>query len=1613
LVLGPAAAEDSVRSFGKVQSQPKIADPIRASLQQLVDPLPGAAKIRDRNEVFDSYQSHDDTLRVIVTLHPSARTVRDVDWRSNSDRRAWRSEVAQRRSAVIRDLNPTGRQVLTEYENLPGFTARVSTENLVALMADPRVASIEPDREVVAHTSQGIPLMNASAVRAAYTGAGMSIAILDTGVDYNHPQLGGGGFPNAKVIGGIDTVGAGDNNPIDAVDGHGTSTSGIAAGDVTFTGDYIGGVAPGARIMAVKVLSDTGSGSFTDINEGIDWCITNQNLNPANPIMVISMSLGGGQYFSASSCDSDFPSTLALADAAVNAGITVVASSGNAGWCDSMGAPGCLSPIISVGAVFDDDIGNPGWCVDTGTCYGGASSNPGCPGGTIAAFEGSTFAKKVTAYSNTADFLDVFAPSNDAYTTDIVGAGGYESGNFTSTFGGTSAACPYVAGSVAILQEAANDITGSYLSPSEIRAILTGTGEPITDTKNGGLTPGITKPLVDLGEAFAALNLSVDPSTDFVSGGILGGPFSPDCEVYTLTNNSVATINWTASANETWVDVSPTGGTLSSGSMDQVTVCIDTPADSLPVGDHADMVTFVNTTDGTELTRGVLLEVRGVDHFDWDPIPSPQTVSAPFPVTVTAKTALEETVTAFTDTVSLAGKTGFGLSPSLVISEMNPDTPDAIEFTNVSGGSLDVSGWQATLYDTATWPAPLTTFTFPASTNVLANGVFVLEEFGTAPGSYPSFFLGINIDWTRTSTFLGVLLRDDLGRIVDFATAGNSGDISNPVSIPTEEWSGSGIGLAKGKRSYQRSGGSDSNNNSNWSDQNSTVGTLNSGLTLPFTGGLTFVSISPTTSGSFVNGVWAGSISVLETATGVHLEAEDADGNFGTSSEFNVGGTPPPTTPTSTATNTPLPPTATRTNTPLPPTATNTNTPVPLTATNTPLPPTATSTNTPVPPTATSTNTPVPPTGTSTNTPVPPTATSTNTPVPPTATSTNTPVPPTGTSTNTPVPLTATSTNTPVPPTATSTNTPLPPTPTSTSSSTPTATNTPSAVPTLDASGLVAYWRFEEGFGNTAGDDSGNGNTGTLIGSPSWIPGPLGNALHFDGVDDYVDVGTNTFGLDSGMSLLFWMRIDGPGSESFQGLIARNAFVRPFRIELNGNVIRTAIRTNSGTNYLNSNTTIEENRWYHFGMTYENGSRIVYIDGVSDSSNAPTGPLATLAGIPTHLGARTGDAGSGMLNGALDDVRIYNRALSPSEVQAVFGGSAPATATPSSSPTASGTPTSTWTPTVTFTPAPPTATFTPTPSSTPTSTATLTSTPTVTSTPPPPTATFTPTATGTPTFTATPTSTPSVTSTPAPSPTVDSSGLMAHWRFDEVSGDLAADSSGNGNIGTVFGGANWTGGPIGGALDLDGSNDYVDVGTGGFGLGNEISLSFWVRVDGAGQDSFQGLLVRSGFVRPFRIELIGDTLRTALRTTAGTNYLNANTPLQTGQWRHFAMTYQSGSRVLYLNGQPDGSNNPTGALVVVADTATHLGARDGAAGSGLLNGALDDVRIYNRALSGAEIQSLYQFGSASQIQSFSEKISGPLDLRPQDLLELIGEFRKSLRPDRGSEILDRSIHWNP
>jgi subtilisin family serine protease len=229
---------------------------------------------------------------------------------------------------------------------LNGFAARLSVDSIDAIVSAYPSVSIYPDITVEAFVNYDIRQVGADVMwtrtdshGASVTGTGIVVAIIDTGIDYNHPDLGGGFGPSYKVIGGFDFV----NNDSDPMDdnGHGTHVAGIVGADgVTFKG-----VAPGARLLAYKALGSDGYGKGSDVLAAIERAVDpNGDGDSSDHVDVISMSLGGPG-------DEDDPLSLAV-DAAVDAGVVVVAAAGNEGpTMGTVGSPGSAVKAITVGAV--------------------------------------------------------------------------------------------------------------------------------------------------------------------------------------------------------------------------------------------------------------------------------------------------------------------------------------------------------------------------------------------------------------------------------------------------------------------------------------------------------------------------------------------------------------------------------------------------------------------------------------------------------------------------------------------------------------------------------------------------------------------------------------------------------------------------------------------------------------------------------------------------------------------------------------------------------------------------------------------------------------------------------------------------------------------------------------------------------------------------------------------------------------------------------------------------------------------------------------------------------------------------------------------------------------
>jgi subtilisin family serine protease len=308
-----------------------------------------------------------------------------------------------------------------------GYAATLTATAVRSIAHDPRVAWVEPDR-VLRATAQTLPTgvnriqADVSAQRSG-NGSGAvaapAIAIVDTGIDLDHPDLrviasvncsGGGPFRKRCGSGGDD-----DN-------GHGTHVAGTAA--ARDDGQGVVGVAPGAPLVAVKVLNSRGSGYNSWIAAGLDWVAANA---AARNIQVVNMSLGGTGSDDGN-CGNSNTDVLhkAICNLVKNRGVTVVVSAGNSTRDVAGFTPAAYNEVLTVTALADFN-GQPGGGAAS-TCRSDVDDTPA---------DFSNFSVSVADQAHT-----IAAPGVCIRSTWLAGG--------SQTISGTSMASPHVTGTVAL-----------------------------------------------------------------------------------------------------------------------------------------------------------------------------------------------------------------------------------------------------------------------------------------------------------------------------------------------------------------------------------------------------------------------------------------------------------------------------------------------------------------------------------------------------------------------------------------------------------------------------------------------------------------------------------------------------------------------------------------------------------------------------------------------------------------------------------------------------------------------------------------------------------------------------------------------------------------------------------------------------------------------------------------------------------------------------------------------------------------------------------------------------------------------------------------------------------
>jgi parallel beta-helix repeat protein len=412
------------------------------------------------------------------------------------------------------------------------------------------------------------------------------------------------------------------------------------------------------------------------------------------------------------------------------------------------------------------------------------------------------------------------------------------------------------------------------------------------------------------------------------------------------------------------------------------------------------------------------------------------------------------------------------------------------------------------------------------------------------------------------------------------------------------------------------------------------------------------------------------------------------------------------------------------------------------------------------------------------------------------------------------------------------------------------------------SSSLVAHWKFDEGSGSTASDASGNGNAATLVNGPVWTAGKVGKALSFDGIDDNLTVAPSKFlDLSSSFTLSAWVNPSSTFAD-FRSIVAQNYTYYLYASSAGfcgdggplGGFYRGADVTVCQTSLLPIET------WTHLTVTY-NGSRLtLYRNGVAVGTSNVSGPVPPTTGTLQIAASQYGE----YFKGLIDEVRVYNTALSATDIQAAYKQEAE----------------------------------------------------------------------------------------------TESSGLVAHWKFDDGSGSTASDASGNGNTATLINGPLWAAGKVGKGLYFDGVNDNLTVApSNSLNLSSSFTLAAWVNPSSTFTD-FRSVVAQNYtyYLYASAAGFCGDGSPLGGFYRGRDITVCQSSPLPTATWTHLTVTYNGSTLALYRNGVAAAISNVSGALPSTTGTLQIGASQYGE----YFKGLIDEVRIYSRTLSAPEIQAIYQ-----------------------------------------------------
>jgi hypothetical protein len=405
--------------------------------------------------------------------------------------------------------------------------------------------------------------------------------------------------------------------------------------------------------------------------------------------------------------------------------------------------------------------------------------------------------------------------------------------------------------------------------------------------------------------------------------------------------------------------------------------------------------------------------------------------------------------------------------------------------------------------------------------------------------------------------------------------------------------------------------------------------------------------------------------------------------------------------------------------------------------------------------------------------------------------------------------------------------------------------------------GLVAHYAFE----NDTMDSSGNGLNGTIIGDANFAEGVKGMALDLNG-GGHVDCGgIAEFSFTDAMTLSTWVNIRSV-TTAWMTIAAKGE--NAWRLAVSNETTRLEYAFSGGTRGWQAATTATElafDEWYHVAATYDTTvGATVYINGVQDASNPNTGGIDTNQ-FPLLIGENP-EATGRLFDGMIDDLMIYNRALSEGEIL-YLAGERPKPVDPGSD------------------------------------------------------------------------------------------GLVAYYALEND----ANDSSGNGLDGTIVGDPMFVEGAIGMGLQLDGVDDYVDLGNDPlFDLTEQVTLSLWVNTQDIGTTQNNPWLGKGDTSYMIKGHRVGNQIEFFIYDGTWVTAHADVGPEFNGEWHHAAGTYDGQQLVIYVDGEVAVTSDHVGGITPnTYDVA--IGTNTQASGR-FSESIIDEAMIYNRALSAGEIRYL-------------------------------------------------------